>query len=286
MEYITNEKVTSWIPIRDPQTYKNKLGHVLCVGGNADMGGAIILSAMAALNAGAGLVTVASDPVNRSALHSSLPEIMFTDMHQRSALAKEIKGADVILLGPGLGRETQAEKIFHFVLNHVQEDQWLVLDADALYFYAELNLTEQLRTQKIVLTPHLGEWERISAIKAPADKIAINQTFMADLNSVLVLKKAATEVYFENEVWQNTAGNPSMATGGMGDTLAGIISGFLGQFKNKKQAILSAVYVHSAIADELAETHYVTLPSQISKELPIFMKKLTKDQGHSGKNVL
>lgn len=278
MEYITREKVASWIPIRDEQTYKNELGQILCIGGNADMGGAIILSAMAALNAGAGLVTVASDPVNRSALHSSLPEVMFTDMHQRSALVKEIKASDVILLGPGLGRETQAEKIVHFVLNHVQEDQWLVIDADALYFYAQLNSTSRLKTKNIVLTPHLGEWERISTIKAPADQIEVNQAFLSDLNSVLVLKKASTEVYFENDVWQNTSGNPAMATGGMGDTLAGIISAFLGQFENKNQAILSAVYIHSAIADDLAKTHYVTLPSQISKELPMFMKKLTKDQ--------
>ncbi len=242
------------------------------------MGGAIILSAMAALHAGAGLVTVASNPVNRSALHASLPEVMFTDMHQQSTLVKEIKASDVILLGPGLGRDTQAEKVFHFVLNHLQENQWLVLDADALYFYAQLNSKERLKSKNIVLTPHLGEWERISSIKAPADQIEVNQEFLADLNHVLVLKKSATEVYIEKEIWKNTAGNPSMATGGMGDTLAGIITSFLGQFNNKKQAILSAVYVHSAIADELAETHYVTLPSQISKELPIFMKKLTKEQ--------
>lgn len=277
MQEITREKVASWIPRRDEQTYKNKLGHILCIGGNTNMGGAIILSAMAAVNSGAGLVTVASDPVNRTALHSSLPEVMFTDMLQQSALAKEIKASDVILLGPGLGRESQAEKIFHFVLTHIQENQWLVLDADALYFYAQSDASKLLTNKNVVLTPHLGEWERISSIQAPAEKIEKNQAFLVNLNSLLVLKKSATEVYVENEVWQNTAGNPSMATGGMGDTLAGMISGFLGQFENKKQAILSAVYIHSAIADELAETHYVTLPSQISQNIPIFMKKLTKE---------
>lgn len=278
MKQITREKVASWVPIRDTDIYKNKLGHVLCVGGNAEMGGAIILSAMAALNAGAGLVTVASDQVNRTALHSSLPEVMFSDMHQQSSLAKEIKASDVVLLGPGLGRDTQAERTFNFIVNHIQESQWLVIDADALYFYAQLASDHQFNTKNIVLTPHLGEWEKISSINAPADQLEKNQVFLTNLNSILVLKKSATEVYIENEIWKNTAGNPSMATGGMGDTLAGIISGLLGQFKNKKQAILSAVYIHSAIADELAKTHYVTLPSQISAELPIFMKTLIKDQ--------
>ena len=65
-----------------------------------------------------------------------------------------------------------------------------------------------------------------------------------------------------------------MATGGMGDTLTGIIGSFLGQFEDHKEALLSAVYVHSAIADELAKSHYVTLPTQIIQQLPIFMKKL------------
>lgn len=278
MKEITREKVASWIPLRDKHTYKNKLGHILCIGGNANMGGAIILSAMGALNAGAGLVTVASDPVNRSALHASLPEVMFIDMHQQSALAKEMKASDVILLGPGLGRNTEAEKTFHFVLNHMQDDQWLVLDADALGFYAQLNSTAHLQSKNIILTPHLGEWEQISSIKAPAHQPAENQAVLTDSRNILVLKKSTTEVYLEDEVWQNTAGNPSMATGGMGDNLAGIIAGFLGQFHNKNQAVLSAVYVHSAIADELAETHYVTLPNQISKQLPIFIKTLTKEQ--------
>lgn len=275
---ITREKVASWIPIRDEQTYKNKLGHILCIGGNAEMGGAIMLSARAAVYAGAGLVTVASNAVNRSALHSSLPEVMFTDMHQQSALTQQIKASDVILLGPGLGRDAQAEETFRFVLNQVEKRQWLILDADALYLYAQLDASTLLHPAKTVLTPHLGEWEHISSIQAPASDSKKNQEMLEKLKSILVLKKSTTEVYVENEVWQNTAGNPSMATGGMGDTLAGIIAGFLGQFNQKKEAILSAVYIHSAIADELAQTHYVTLPSQISKELPIFMKKLLKDQ--------
>ena len=68
-----------------------------------------------------------------------------------------------------------------------------------------------------------------------------------------------------------------MATGGMGDTLAGIITGLLSQYPNKIEAILSAVYIHSAIADELAQDYYVTLPSLISKRIPIFMRELVDE---------
>ncbi len=278
MKQITRNEVSQWLPVRDEHTYKNKLGHILCIGGNSEMAGAIILSAMAALNAGAGLVTVASVVENRTSIHSSLPEVMFVNASDHLALAQQIEASDVVLLGPGLGGSKESQSIFEFVLSRINKNQWLVIDADGLYFYSQLRQNLSLLTKKIVLTPHLGEWERISAIKAPANNVEINQKVVSQLENVLVLKKAATEVYIEDEVWQNTAGNPSMATGGMGDTLAGIIASFLGQFKNKKQAILSAVYVHSAVADELAKTHYVTLPSRISQELPIFMKKLINNQ--------
>lgn len=275
MKYITKQKVSEWFPIRDQDTYKNKLGHVLCIGGNKEMGGAIILSAMAALNSGAGLVTAASVPENRTALHSHLPEVMFKNSSNQVALAKAVKESDTILLGPGLGRDSESKTIFNFVLKHLEERHWLILDADALYFYAHLKEKNQLNTKNIILTPHLGEWERISAIQAPADRIEKNKQAIKKLNAIVVLKKPRTEVYLNQEIWKNTAGNPSMATGGMGDTLAGMLAGFLGQYAKKDLAILSAVYIHSAIADSLAKNCYVTLPSSISKELPHFMKKLS-----------
>lgn len=275
MDDITKEKVIQWLPIRNKDTYKNKLGSVLCIGGNKEMGGAIILSAKAALNSGAGLVTVASSSKNRTAIYSHLPEVMFKEASNQVALAKAIKTSDIILLGPGLGRDSESKTIFKFVLKHVQEGQWLVLDADALYFYADLPTDYQFNTKNIILTPHLGEWETMTGIEAPASQVQENQEFVDRLQSIVVLKKSRTEVYVHGEVWKNTAGNPSMATGGMGDTLAGIIAGLLGQYSNKKEAILSAVYIHSAIADYLAEDYYVTLPSLISQELAKFMKKLS-----------
>lgn len=275
MKTIKRNDVAKWIPKRDKETYKNKLGHILCIGGNANMGGAIILSASAALHAGAGLVTVASAPENRTALHARIPEVMFSDYSEMKSLIEMIKKVDVIVLGPGLGLSEQAEQVFDTVLNTVNKSQWLILDGDALALLAKKKTP--LPIKQIVLTPHLGEWEKLTYIKAPADAIHINKKQQEVLNAYVILKKPQTEVYFEEDVWQNTAGNPSMATGGMGDTLTGILASFLGQFAEKEQAILSAVYVHSAVADKLAKTHYVTLPSKIIEELPIYIKKLINE---------
>lgn len=278
MEKITSDIVSKLIPIRDEHSYKNNLGHVLCIGGNAQMGGAIILSATAALSSGAGLVTVASHPNNLHALHSRAPECMFVDMYDLILLKKTIKKADIVVLGPGLGTDTEAKEIFQVVLDSIHSNQWLIIDADGLNILPDhfINGHLKLNTEKVVLTPHLGEWRELTGIGAPADCIKENKRKASELNAVVVLKKHRTEIYAENKVWQNTAGNPSMSTGGMGDTLAGVIASFLGQFACKMSGIISAVYVHSAVADELAKTHYVTLPTEIIRYLPCFIKELMK----------
>lgn len=272
MKQITKDLVKNWLPVREKDTYKNKMGHVLCIGGNENMGGAIILSASAALHAGAGLVSVASAPENLHALHSRLPEAMFVNMYNEVQLTEHIQKADVIVLGPGLGLTEKSLAIFKTTLNALNEKQWVIIDGDAITHLANTN--SKIPTQNVVLTPHLGEWERLTGIKSSADDLDKNQKMKHDLQATVVLKQDRTEIYIKDEIWQNTSGNPAMATGGMGDTLTGILASFLGQFENKVEAILSGVYIHSAVADELAKTHYVTLPTAIIKQLPVFMKSL------------
>lgn len=276
MKKITEQLVRNWLPVRDENTYKNKMGHVLCIGGNKNMGGAIILSASSALHAGAGLVSVASAPENVHALHAQLPEAMHLNMYDEETLSETIQKADVIVLGPGLGLGDQAVKIFKQTLQSLNEDHQIVIDGDAITHFANESPTIDLPETQIVFTPHLGEWQRLTDIEPPADNLDKNQQKKDELKATIVLKKGQTELYIEDAIWQNIPGNPSMATGGMGDTLTGIIASFLGQFDDKTQGLISAVYLHSAVANTLAETHYVTLPSLIIQELPIFMKNMQR----------
>lgn len=278
MKKITRELVAKWMPTRKKDAYKNKMGHILCVGGNAQMGGAIILCASAALNSGAGLVTIASAPENLHALHARHPEAMFVNMYNEMELRSSIEKADAVVLGPGLGLSKESFKVFNHVIQTIQPHQWLVIDGDAITHLVNENARSIIDTDNLVLTPHLGEWQRLTEITPPARAIDLNHQKQKELQAIVVLKKERTEIYFEDQVWQNTAGNPSMATGGMGDTLTGILAGFLGQFENKQEAILSAVYVHSAVADEQATTHYVTLPSKLIEFIPVFMKSLNNYQ--------
>ena len=276
MHKLTQEILEQTITKRANATHKGDYGRILIIGGTEQYGGAVIMNALAAVNSGSGLVTVATHPSNFTALHSHLPEAMVTDYTQD--LTAFITKADVVLIGSGLGEQLA---ILTATLNSVRSDQILILDGSALTLLAEHQL--DLPDARIVLTPHEMEWQRLSQVEiaeqTPAKNLAALATFKP--SPILVLKKYQTEIYTADQVFQLTIGGPYQATGGMGDTLAGMIAGFSGQFRTSlEQAVLAAVYVHSAIADDLARERYVVLPTQISAEIPKLMhdyanKKLT-----------
>lgn len=276
MDKITKEKVRSFMPTRNPNSYKGSYGRVLLVGGNENMGGAIILAASAAVYSGAGLVTVATHPSNKSALHARLPEAMFVDMTNTSELKQHIESVDIIVLGPGLGRVGISKNILQTVYQSVTSHQILLVDGDGIYLHVNETLPEP--SAKLILTPHLGEWRTLTGLSPDDQYDNVNMEHAKRLDAIVVLKKSRTEIYCDEEAWENTTGNPSMSTGGMGDALAGMIGGFVPQFDTIKEGVFSAVYLHSYIADDLSLTHYVTLPTKIIEQIPRVMKEFTKDR--------
>ena len=248
------------IPKREPEVYKGSFQKILCVGGNQQMGGAIILSSAAALHAGAGLVTVATCSENRSALHSRSPECLFVNMNQSEELAKAVQENEIILLG---------------VIQQIT-DQQLIIDADGLYWLAKFKNDFSHMSKQPILTPHLGEWQNLTQISPPANDHQKNLTAQQSLAAYIILKKHRTEILGFNNIWKNTTGNPSMATGGMGDVLAGVLASLISQTTNLEDGLISAVYVHSYAADLLAKKQYVTLPSHVTEKIPFVMKQLTE----------
>lgn len=269
MQPITTELVQRTIRPRPADSYKGNYGRVLLIGGNQNFGGAIIMAATAATYSGAGLVTVATDPQNFASLHARLPEAMVMDVHQTDYLLELLAGMDVIVIGPGLGTTAFADQLLTTVLNAVHAPQRLVLDGSALTLLAAD--PRPLPATPIVVTPHQMEWQRLSGIKIADQTPTVNHQAQQKLGVTAVVKAHHTTIYTNEHVWFNPGGTPAMATGGMGDTLAGMVGGFVGQFSDFTDAILSAVYLHSAIADDLATTRYVVLPHQISALIPKYM---------------
>ncbi|MGE7367396.1 NAD(P)H-hydrate dehydratase [Desemzia incerta] len=271
MQPITEELVKDTIAKRSDDSYKGTYGKVLVIGGDADMGGAAILTASAAVYSGAGLVTVATHKTNHAALHSRLPEAMAIDSADVEKVTEQVKKMDVIAIGPGLGLSEEAFILLTAVFSTVTEQQQTIIDGSAISLMAEYDLPYP-KTQA-VYTPHLGEWEKLSGLAVSQQEPNANTKIQQKIGGTIVLKSNRTEVYVEDAVWKNTVGNPAMATGGMGDTLAGMIAGFTAQFEDKERAVLSAVFLHSKIGDKIAEKQYVVLPTQIIEHIPSTMKE-------------
>src|SRR5690606_12941879 len=162
MRFITEELVKDTITKRNEDSYKGTYGKVLVIGGDADMGGAAILTASAAVYSGAGLVTVATHKTNHPALHSRLPEAMAIDSADVEKVTEQVKKMDVIVIGPGLGLSEEAFVLLTAVFSTVTVQQQTIIDGSAISLMAEHNLPYP-KTQA-VYTPHLGEWENLSGL--------------------------------------------------------------------------------------------------------------------------
>lgn len=263
---------------RPLDSHKGTFGRILLIGGTYPYGGAIIMAALACVNSGAGLVTVATDRDNIGALHSHLPEAMAFDLWDQALLVSQIKVSDTILIGPGLAEDDAAQKIFKLVLASLVQDQILIVDGSALNLLARQEAVSW-QTNRLILTPHQKEWERLSGLSIPEQTQEATQVALRHFpqGTILVAKSPQTKVYQGQRVGQILVGGPYQATGGMGDTLAGMIAGLSMQFKERPllDRVSLAVYLHSAIAQDLSQSHYVVLPTMISQEIPRLMKALS-----------
>ena len=260
---------------RPTATNKTNFGKLLLIGGNQQYGGAILMAASAAVNSGAGLVTVATHADNITALHVRNPEAMALDWSDQGAVLDHVRKSSVVLIGPGLGNSDAAVELLRSTMRAMRENQALILDASALGIIADKHVMIPNNVFTIA-TPHQGEWAKLSSVMvAYQDSMELNDLQRKTLNiDVLVLKKYHTVILSENRQMQLLIGGPYQATGGMGDTLAGLIAGFVGQFAEPRRATEAAVYAHSAIAQELAEHNWVVRPSFISDFVPNYMARI------------
>ena len=273
---------------RSRTSHKGDYGRLLLLGGTYPYGGAIIMAALAAVKSGAGLVTVGTDRENIPALHSHLPEAMAFSLQDKQLLKEQLEKAEVVLLGPGLGDDTYGENLVKQVFAGLRQNQILIVDGGALTILARTSLSFPL--SQLILTPHQKEWEKLSGIpieKQNKDATASGLTSFPK-GTILVEKGSATRIWQagQSDYYQLQVGGPYQATGGMGDTLAGMIAGITGQFKQASlyERVTVATHLHSAIAQELAQEHYVVLPTEISNFLPKVMNKISKKR--LGENLI
>ena len=231
---------------RARDAHKGRHGHVLAIGGDHGFGGAIRLCAEAALRSGSGLVSVATRSVHVAALLAARPEAMVQAVALPQDLTSLCARATVMALGPGLGRSDWSRSLFQTALASKVP---MVIDADGLNLLAEAGL----RASGHVLTPHPGEAARLLGVdvhEVEHDRFAAVATLAQQHEAVVVLKGAGTLVTGPDAVPVLIgAGNPGMASGGMGDVLTGVIASLWGQGMMPFQAACTGALLHSAAAD-------------------------------------
>jgi NAD(P)H-hydrate epimerase len=238
------------LPRRRRTSHKGDFGHVLVIGGNDGMGGSVRLAGEAALRAGCGLVSVATRPENVAAVTSGRPELMCRGIATTEGLKALLSRATVIAIGPGLGQDSWARDLLDAAL---ETPRTLVVDADALNLVAQ----RPRRRDSWVLTPHPGEASRLlerSTAQVQSDRMQAVADLCARYGGVALLKGRCTLVGQAGELpYVIDAGNPGMATAGMGDVLTGLIAGLLAQSEGQPlRAAACAAYVHARVADDAA----------------------------------
>jgi NAD(P)H-hydrate epimerase len=242
---------------RPRASHKGSFGHVLIVAGSHGKTGAAAMSGMAALRAGAGLVTVASAERALPVIASHAPELMTEPLPETAsgaisalafdsgALPKIAKNKTVVAIGPGLTTNPQTISVVRRALHELPQP--MVVDADGLNALASAEWTGDRRLR--ILTPHPGEMARLvkkTTAEVEENRVGIARGLARDRGVHVVLKGYRTLLAFpDGRVWINPTGTPAMATAGTGDILTGLIAGFLAQFPSDAgQAIAAAVYLH------------------------------------------
>lgn len=266
-------EATAWscLPPRARNSHKGSNGHVLMIGGAPGYSGAIRLAGMAALRAGAGLVSIYTHELSHELVAAACPELMVHCHGLGQALDQLMQRADVLVVGPGLGQGPWGQSEFEVAMDFPGA---CVLDADALNLLAA---NPRTLPGNWVLTPHPGEAARLlglSAREVQADRFAAISALLQRYSARCVLKGAGSLIAIEGQqIAICPQGNPGMAVAGMGDVLSGVIAALLAQAPepmDQKAAIAGAVMAHAQAGDLVArrQGQRGLLPSDIIAVLP------------------
>ncbi|MES2211776.1 MAG: NAD(P)H-hydrate dehydratase, partial [Pseudomonadota bacterium] len=236
---------------RAAHSHKGMCGHVLIIGGAPGYAGATLLAGLAALRSGAGMVSIATHPDHAYTLSSYAPELMIHAVATADALKPLLAQATVVALGPGLQQHEWSYALWHMA---IQSCTRLVLDADGLNLLGKH--PHVVLPKQTVLTPHPAEAGRLLKVtteEITQDRLAAIQHLWERFERPVLLKGSGTLLKTEAaHYWLCTAGNPGMATAGMGDALTGIIAGLIAQSIPIEQALRDGVALHATAGDEAA----------------------------------
>ena len=255
--------VREMFPKRKKSSYKYSNGRALIIGGSAGLSGAVIMSSSSALKSGAGAVISAIPRSISSHFSRKQADVIKTELEETpegsiapgafTILGNKIKDADAVLIGPGISLNKETKKFVFEVIKKCSKN--LVIDADALTILAEDTnvLINREYNSEVILTPHIGEFSRLSNINSA--EIMLNRfetvrDFAKKYRVNIVMKSETTFSCLSNgDIFINPTGNESLGTVGSGDVLSGIIVSLLSQTSDIKRTLICGNYLHGLCAD-------------------------------------
>ncbi|HLP16497.1 MAG TPA: NAD(P)H-hydrate dehydratase [Bacteroidota bacterium] len=279
---VEQEDVRRDMPSRPMTAHKYSIGKILAIAGSRGLTGAALMSSQSALRTGAGAVILCVPRSELAAVTRRSLEVMpfpvaSTDegsfaLEAVLDISEKIKWADVVLLGPGIARQKETDILVRGLITSIRKP--MVIDAGGITaMTGSPDLLLEREEFPTVITPHLGEFSRLTGIEPQAieaDKIEAARNFAVRYRVVLVLKGAPTIVALpDRSVYINATGNAGMATAGSGDVLAGVIAALMGQGNDAGTAARNGVYLHGLAGDLAAaeKTMHGMIASDIIRHL-------------------
>jgi len=285
VQTVEQEFAKAALPKRKVDGHKGDFGKLLIVGGAVGYTGAPYLTASAAVRSGCGLVYLgvpqaiwmAEAAKCVSAMPFPLPDkdgmLSYRALQE---IEKKLSTCGVLALGPGLGRNTQTERLVCELL--CRTEKAVVLDADGINaLEGHIDVLDRRRGRVTILTPHDGEFARIGGDLSHGDRVRAAREFAGAHHCVLVLKGHRTVIATPSgNVLVNTTGNSGLAKGGSGDVLTGIIAALLAQGCTAAQAAALGVWLHGRAGDRAAArlTEYAMTPADVIDSLPEVFREL------------
>jgi len=249
LSILSDDFIHQVLPKRKKNSHKGEFGHIAIVGGGPGMHGAVCIAGEAALRSGAGKVSIFTHISHNSLIADAKPELIFNFFEEVDEIKSMLLDADVIAIGPGLGANKWARKVFESIIDI---DCPMIVDADALTILSK----KPIKQENWILTPHPGEAGRllgISSKKMQQNRFSSLNNLIEKYHGVIVLKGHHTLIGSNDSVpCVCVKGNPGMASAGMGDALTGIIASMIGQGMPLNIAASLGVEIHAKAGDRAA----------------------------------
>lgn len=275
-EFITDRAmIRDKLKVRDKYSHKGNYGRVLIIAGSKGYSGAAYIAAEGAVRSGAGLVTLCCSEDTQNVLSSKLVEAMTVLFNDSDKLKDIIEKSNSIAIGPGMGNNGDTYDVVKYALENANCP--VVIDADGINVLKDNLSLIKNRNNKLILTPHLGEMSRITGLSIDyiqQNRIEVSKNFAKEYGVILILKGYNTIITDGDITAINPTGSSSMASGGMGDCLTGIITSFVGQGYNPMEAACLAVYIHGYAGDRLSEDMFCVNASHVLESMPYVIKEL------------